>query len=178
AKGFLMPKIFNDGMSGDNSPTEVIRSLQERLLTLLKDEASVGLAYAVIDAGDSTLRYAGVGAHPAIAVSRGKQSNKLAFADERKLLFNSSRVANADVSVIEGTLTLEKGDSVILFTDGIDKDWKNIGTTPEIEFTKVLNHKTARAGNLQEALSNCINERSKRARKRGSDDDLTAVVDP
>jgi len=174
AKGYLMPKILGDGQS-DNSPTEVIRGLQDRLAAMLGDEEGVGFAYVVID--DGALRYARVGTHPAIMVANEKSPGQLSLPEEREIKFKSGRRAEADISVIEGNYQLGKGDSVAMITDGIVKNWKNNKTSPDSELSKVLlkaqgNDSTA----LQEALDKSVKECSKRARKQETDDDLTVVI--
>jgi serine phosphatase RsbU (regulator of sigma subunit) len=174
AKGYLMPKILGDGQS-DNSPTEVIRGLQDRLAAMLDDDAGVGFAYVVID--DETLRYARVGTHPAIMVANEKSPGQLSLPEEREIKFKSGRRAGADISVIEGSYQLGKGDSVAMLTDGIVKNWKNNKTNPGAELSKILisarnNDSTA----LQEALDKSVKKCSKRARKQATDDDLTVVI--
>jgi len=174
AKGYLMPKILGDGQS-DNSPTEVIRGLQDRLAAMLDDEAGVGFAFVVID--DGALRYARVGTHPAIMVANEKLPGQLSLPEERVIKFKSGRRADADISVIEGSCQLGKGDSVAMLTDGIVKNWENNKTSTDAELSKVLlnarrNDPTA----LQEALDKSVKECSKRARKQETDDDLTVVI--
>jgi serine phosphatase RsbU (regulator of sigma subunit) len=174
AKGYLMPKILGDGQS-DNSPTEVIRGLQDRLAAMLDEDAGVGFAYVVIDVG--ALRYARVGTHPAIMVANEKSPGQLSLPEEREIKFKSGRRAEADISVIEGSYQLGKGDSVAMLTDGIVKNWKNNKTNPGAELSKILisarnNDSTA----LQEALDKSVKKCSKRARKQATDDDLTVVI--
>jgi len=174
AKGYLMPKILGDGQS-DNSPTEVIRGLQDRLAAMLGDEEGVGFAFVVID--DGALRYARVGTHPAIMVANEKSPGQLSLPEEREIKFKSGRRADTDISVIEGSCQLAKGDSVAMLTDGIVKNWKSTKTSPAAELSKVLlkaqgNDSTA----LQEALDKSVKECSKRARKQETDDDLTVVI--
>jgi serine phosphatase RsbU (regulator of sigma subunit)/MFS family permease len=176
AKGFLMPRIMGDGQS-DNSPTEVIRGLQDRLAAILDDEAGVGLAFAVIDPGDGALRYARVGTHPAIMVADENSPGQLSLPEEREIKFKSGRRADADISVIEGSCALRPGDSVVMLTDGIVKNWKNSKTGPADELSKVLTDaRGADSAALQEALDKNIKGRSKRARKQKADDDLTVVI--
>ena len=180
AKGFLMPRILGDGQS-DNSPTEVIRGLQDRLVAMLDDEDGFGLAYAVIDPGDGTLRYARVGTHPAIMVANENSPGRLSLAEEREIKFKSNRkegrLADADILVIEGSCALGEGDSVAMLTDGIVKNWKNDKTGPAAELSKVLTDaRGADSAALQEALEKNVKEGSKRARKQMVDDDLTVVI--
>jgi serine phosphatase RsbU (regulator of sigma subunit) len=175
AKGFLTPRVLGNGQS-DNSPTEVMRGLQDRLAAMLDDEAAIGLAYVVIDAGDGKLRYARVGTHPVIMVVNEKSPDQLSIPEEREIKFKSGRRAEADISVIEGSYSLGDGDSVAMLTDGIIKNWKNNNTTPDAELSKVLNTGGADSAALQAALDKTIQAGSKRARKKMTDDDLTAVM--
>ncbi|MCG3160721.1 MAG: hypothetical protein JMDDDDMK_01796 [Acidobacteria bacterium] len=176
AKGFLMPKILGNNQA-DNSPTEVIRSLQDRLGAMLDDETGVGLAYAVIDANDGTLRYSRVGPHPVIFVAKEKSPGELSLPEEREIKFKSGLRPDSDISVIEGVCPLSDGDSVALLTDGIVRNWKNNKTTPGAELSKVLANARQKDSNaLQEALNKSVNECSKRARKQELDDDLTVVI--
>ncbi len=176
AKGFLMPKILGDGQA-DNSPTEVIRGLQDRLAAMLDDEAGVGLAYVVIDTGDGTLRYARVGDHPVIMVANEKSPGQLSLPEEREIKFKSGRRPDADISLIEGICQLGLGDSVAMLTDGIVQNWKNNKTNPGAELSKVLtNTQASDSGAMQEALDKSVKECSKRARKQQTDDDLTVVI--
>jgi serine phosphatase RsbU (regulator of sigma subunit)/MFS family permease len=176
AKGFLTPRILGDGQS-DNSPTEVMRGLQDRLAAMLDDEAGVGLAFAVIDPGDGALRYARVGTHPVIMVANEKSPDQLSRPQEREVKFKSGRRADANISVTEGSCELGPGDSVAMLTDGIVKNWKNSKSSPAAELSKVLTDaRCADSAALQEALDKNFKERSKRARKQMADDDLTAVI--
>ena len=176
AKGFLMPKILGNGQA-DNSPTEVMRGLQDRLAAMLDDEAGVGLAYVVIDSSDGTLRYSRVGPHPVIMIANEKSPGQLLLPEEREIKFKSDRRADTDISVIEGTCALGDGDSVALLTDGIVKNWKSNKTSPGAELSKVLiNARRKDSGALQEALDKSVKECSKRARKQELDDDLTVVI--
>ena len=176
AKGFLMPRILGNGQA-DNSPTEVMRGLQDRLGAMLDDEAGVGLAYVVIDANDGTVRYSRVGPHPLIMIANEKSPGELSLPEEREIKFKSGKRPEADISVIEGTCALGDGDSVALLTDGIVRNWKNNKTSPGAELAKVLsNARQKDSGALQEALNKSVKECSKRARKQELDDDLTVVV--
>jgi serine phosphatase RsbU (regulator of sigma subunit) len=144
---------------------------------MLDDEAGVGLAYVVIDAGDGTLRYARVGTHPVIMVANEKSPGQLSLPEERQIKFKSGRRADADISLIEGICPLSPGDSVAMLTDGIVKNWKNNKTNPGDELSKVLtNTQASDSGALQEALDKNLKECSKRARKQKTDDDLTVVI--
>jgi serine phosphatase RsbU (regulator of sigma subunit) len=176
AKGFLMPKILHQG-GGDDSPTEIIRGLQDRLQTKLEEEGSVGLAYAVIDAADGAVRYARTGSHPSIIIARGQTTPKLLNPEERVLNFKSNLRAEAEVSITEASFSLQPGDSIVFFTDGIAKDWGNNGASPEVEIGKIISESNrGNSDHLQQTLTKSVNDCLKRARKRGIEDDLTAVV--
>ncbi|MDX2031136.1 MAG: SpoIIE family protein phosphatase [Blastocatellia bacterium] len=180
AKGFLLPKILPGGRSergADDSPTEVVRGLQDRLLSLLADEAGVGLAYAVIDPTDGTLRYARVGSHPVVIVAGEAGASPASQPEERTIKFKSTRskAGSSDIVVTEGRLSLKEGESVIFYTDGIAKAWNRNGAPPKGEFDQILADRLS-AKNLQQALDKGVRECAKRARKSGAEDDLTAVI--
>lgn len=176
AKGFLMPKI-KGGMGSDDSPSEVLRGLQDRLLTVLAKETNLSIAYAVIDVTDGTLRYARTAECPFILIEHSNSTGKLVQAEERILRFKSAFGVEEDVRLIEGTLALQPGDNVIFFTDGIAKEWADHGTSPHTEFNKLLaGNRNGSTGNLQDALSKAVNECSKRSRKSGVQDDLTSII--
>lgn len=184
AKGFLMPKILKNkqvSSDRDDSPTEIIRGLQDRLTSLLDEDSGLSLVYAVFDANDGQLRYARTGTHPVVMVSKHNNASAFRKPDEREINFASTHhnVAkpNAQVKIVEGVTTIEEGDSVVLFTDGLAKDWRRNKTTPEKEFAKTINIADGKNGDdLQNALVKNINTLAKQARKQGLEDDLTAVI--
>ena len=176
AKGYLMPKIYSD-QSSDNSPGEVIRGLQDKLIMRFGKESNLGILYAVVDTIDGSVRYARTAGHPLILVDQQKPSEKLAHPQEKISRFNSNRSGEEDIQIIEGSFSINPGDSVVFFTDGIDRDWRDNGTSPEVQFGKLLD--SSRNGSVQDlrvALSKAINECAKLAKKKGLEDDLTAVV--
>ncbi len=187
AKGFLMAKIRSRYQT-DDSPTEILRGLQDRLSSLLEEGASLGLAYAVIDAADGRLRYARTGHHPIIQVGRqaGRQAGRamekgqgfdLTQPEEQKIRFSSHHNAGTELTIVEGTATLNAGDSVVLFTDGLDKDWQQNKSNPEREFASVLSAASGKSSDqLQQTLNESVSACAKRARKQGMEDDLTAVI--
>ncbi|MBL8171083.1 MAG: SpoIIE family protein phosphatase [Acidobacteria bacterium] len=174
AKGFLMPKVFNNG-SGDNSPSEVIRSLQERLSVLLDQDSSIDIAYAVIDAADRQLRYARTGDFPAVRVAREGVS-QLALPEEHTIKFKSSQTQR-EIVVTQGSLSLEHGDSIVFFTDGVAQDWEANRTSADKELGKVIRSSDAQsAEKLQQELTKTLSDCVKRSRKQTTGDDLTAVI--
>ncbi|MEP7339269.1 MAG: SpoIIE family protein phosphatase [Acidobacteriota bacterium] len=178
AKGYLMPKILNSRQA-DDSPTELIRGLQDRLASLLEEDDSLSLAYAVFDANDGQLRYARTGTHPVVMVCKSHDASALLrLPDEREIRFASIHQDKVEqIKIVEGVTTLEEGDSVVLFTDGLDKDWQRNKTTPEKEFAKTIKAAAGKTGDdLQSALVKNINTHAKQARKQGVEDDLTAVI--
>jgi serine phosphatase RsbU (regulator of sigma subunit) len=174
AKGFLMPKLIG-GKRSDDSPGEILRALQDRLMVRLAEkEAGVGIAYAVIDASDGAVRYARTAEYPAILAGK---SHALVRPEEKELRSVSNLSGGRDVHLIEGSLSLRPGESLILFTNGIARTWADNGSSPDAEFTKVLDR--SRHGDtetLRENLEKAVDESSKRAKKRELKDDLTAVI--
>lgn len=176
AKGFLMPKILGDNQS-DDSPTEVIRGLQSRLATLLDEDSAVGLTYVVIDAGDGRLRYARTGAFPVVMAGKKSQSAGLLKLEETEIKFSVRGDSTKRVTVIEGSYTLDEGDSVVIYTDGLAKDLQQEKKSPDVELAGVLKASSEKnADGLQQALGERIAKCAQRARKHGMEDDLTAVL--
>ncbi len=176
AKGFLMPKIMGN-QRADDSPTEVIRSLQSRLATLLDEESAVGLAYVVIDAADGRLRYARAGAFPLVMAAKKQDSDGLLTPEETEIKFSVRGDSTKHVTVIEGTFNLDEGDSVVIYTDGLAKNLQLIKSSPDAELAKTLKASNEKdTAELQRALTDSINKCSQRAKKQGNEDDLTAVI--
>ncbi|MBS1791848.1 MAG: SpoIIE family protein phosphatase [Acidobacteria bacterium] len=176
AKGFLMPKILGNSHA-DDSPTEVIRGLQSRLATLLDEDSSVGLAYVVIDASDGRLRYARTGSYPAVTIGKKIQPGVLEHTTETQIRFSVRGDASKHVTVIEGSQTLDEGDSVVIYTDGLAKYWHQEKKSPDAELADVLQTNSEKdADGLQKALADSLNKCSQRARRQGSEDDLTAFI--
>lgn len=176
AKGFLMPKILGNTQT-DDSPTEVIRGLQSRLATLLDEESAVGLAYVVVDAADGRLRYARTGAFPVVMAGKKHGPEGLLEIEETVIKFSVRGDSSKHVTVTEGSFNLNKGDSVIIYTDGLAKNLQHAKNTPEAELSKVLKAAGEKdVDELQHALTDSIKKCSQRARKQGVEDDLTAVI--
>jgi serine phosphatase RsbU (regulator of sigma subunit) len=173
AKGFLMPKLIGGCSVSDDSPSEILRALQERLTARMAEtEAGLGIAYAVIDASDGTVRYARTSDYPTILAGK---SHALIQPEEKELLFAS--LTEKKLRLIEGSFSLQPGESVIFFTDGIARAWAENGSTHDAEFTKVL--ELGRKGDavwLGKILAKTVSDSSKRAKRRGAEDDLTAVI--
>ncbi len=173
AKGFLMPKIRGNSFA-DDSPTEILRSLQDRLSGLLGTDSKLGLAYAVLDPSDGVLRYARTGDYPRVLVQQQTHNDKLRVPEESELKFSSTRPADEPIKLIQGRYEMEPGDGLLLFTDGIAKSLAERHKKPEEELGQIL---VKQAGShLQESLMKLVNESANRARKDGREDDLTAVV--
>ena len=175
AKGFILPKVMGR-RNNDDSPAEIIRGLQDRMMNLTFDEGT-GFLFAVIDPEDRTLRYARTGSYPSLLVSRNDISGKLISPQENALKFKSILAQNNEVVVTEGSIRIELGESVIFFTDGIAKNWAKKDRSPEMEFSKVLAGKRGESNQeLQSTLTESMKETAKHARKNGLEDDLTAVI--
>jgi len=173
AKGFLMPKIKGNSFA-DDSPTEILRSLQDRLNSLLETDSKLGLAYAVLDPSDGVLRYARTGDYPRVLVQQQTHNDKLRVPEESELKFSTTRADDEPIKLIQGRCELEPGDGLVLFTDGIAKSLAERHKQPEEELGQIL---VKQAGShLQESLMKLVNESANRARKEGREDDLTAVV--
>jgi serine phosphatase RsbU (regulator of sigma subunit) len=179
AKGFLMPKLTKRAQENgrDNSPTESLRGLQTQMNLMLDRDAAaeqnIGLAYAELDTTDGTLRYARTGTHPQALLVR-KNSKQAETIDEYELRFAAPNQNDEPIVLQEGRVTLETGDSVVLFTGGIAEAWAEKKRTPAEAAPQLLQHHGR--DELQRALFEEIGECAQLVRKQGLGDDLTAVI--
>lgn len=177
AKGFLMSKVGGQSR-GDDSPTEVMRALQERLSQMLTHDDAIGLAYLVLDTSDGVLRYARTGKFPQILLGRAKDAGQAAaveHAAEYEIKFSTRNPDHPPISIIEGRAEVETGDHLIVYTGGLVEVWQNSKQTPENEFGRLL-AQADQSHQLQSALVESVNRCFKLVRKQELSDDLTAVV--
>ena len=94
------------------APARMVRSLNEFLLGFSRLETFATLFVGIIDLEDSTLRYCSAGHPPALLIGPG--------ADEISILDVQSGVVGAfhDITYQDGVVELEKGDVLLLYTDG------------------------------------------------------------
>lgn len=189
AKGFLMPKLSNQQNSGDNSPTEILRALQDKLTHMLPGEQALGLAFALLDTADGSLRYARTGAYPQILLGRPAASataavvvtaiaeTEIKFAAQIQEPLNSGELS-APITIIEGRAELEPGNQLLLFTGGLAEAWRCDRLEPAQAFAQMIAQSgTEKMTNqLEAALMHSVNQCLKVMRKHELNDDLTAVV--
>lgn len=175
AKGYLMPRIRGKGHS-DDSPTEIIRGLKEKLSSRIDSSESLsglGIAYAVIDSHDGQIRYARTGSYPDILIA--DSGSRVSRPEETSISFNTS--TGSEVSVIQGAVSFERGDSILFFTDGISRSWDAGDSSAEKEFSAILKTAGERSSDaLQNILNQKIEESAKRTRLTAAGDDLTALI--
>jgi hypothetical protein len=192
AKGFLMPKLSgqqsNSPSSGDDSPTEILRALQDKLTRMLPRDQNIGLAFAVLDTADGVLRYARTGKYPRILLGRADakvtQPTLVTAAEEHEIKFTPhvQQSESADevtpITIIEGRAELERGDQLLLFTGGLAEAWRSNQQQPAEAFAQMLAEATTSKSNadLQGSLMHSVNQSLKLVRKQDLGDDLTAVV--
>jgi serine phosphatase RsbU (regulator of sigma subunit) len=181
AKGFLMPKL--SGLtSNDDSPTEVLRGLQEKLSQMLAHDDAIGLAFAVLDTGDGVLRYARTGQFPQLRLGRATRKVTLTTAEEHEIRFTTRSASGPGspetISIIEGRAELDEGDQVVIYTGGLVDTWENNKRAPADELTQLLT-KAAQATSsedLQASLVQSVKHCFKLGQKQELEDDLTAVL--
>lgn len=181
AKGFLMPRL-NGQSTGDDSPTEVLRGLQEKLTQMRAHDEAIGLTFAVLDTGDGVLRYARTGTFPQVLLGRAAQGTALTKAEEHEIRFSTRSVAGLGepqtISVVEGRAELEPGDQIVIYTGGLVEIWSNNKRQPEAELGQLLSQaaKASNSTDLQDALVQSVKQCFKLAQKQELADDLTAVL--
>jgi serine phosphatase RsbU (regulator of sigma subunit) len=173
AKGWLMPKLRNE-TRGDDSPAEIVRSLQARLSAMIEQDAGFGFVYAVIDPSEGTLRYARIGNYPRVLTMSQSGSAKTRQPEETEIRFYSDHSTDQSITVIEGLTVLEPGDVITLFTSGLSDAWAEDKQTARDGFIRsVVSHSSV---SLSDAFNRMMSESYKLARQKGVRDDLTAIM--
>lgn len=183
AKGFLLPKITGPAR-GDDSPVEIVRSLQSRIKQTLDSDANMGIVYAVIDSSDMTVRYARTGAYPRMLVGRTDANASASEALEPqemetkfKVPAGSREQSPETFSVISGITDVKRGDYIVFFTDGLATALSESGTSPsQSVWRSISNEEMDSYEKLQKSVQTTIESTSKRAQKAGLADDLTTLV--
>ncbi len=183
AKGFLMPKITGPARS-DDSPIEIVRSLQSRLRQTLESDRNLGFVYAVIDRSDGTVRFARTGTFPRLIIGKPRRDSgdpAIVEPEEMETRFNvQSRDPDKSAetySVSSGMSEVNSGDCVLLFTDGMARALaEGKLSAGESIWQSISAESLESRANLQKAVHGTIESTSKRALKSGVTDDLTALV--
>lgn len=176
AKGFLMPKLREDS-GGDNSPVEIVRSLQSRLSAMRAQSEGFGFAYAVIDVSDGSLRYARTGRYPRVALTGRNSEGKICRPEETEIRFSVEGTTETAIHVLEGMVFLSPGDLVSFFTSGIGDAWADDRQAVREGFLKaIVTQRPDSAGKLPVAFARAMKETAREAQRKGVHDDLTAVV--
>jgi serine phosphatase RsbU (regulator of sigma subunit) len=176
AKGYLMPKIKGTGRA-DDSPSEIVRSLQKRLLTTMAGEGTPGFIYAVLDTSEGTLRYARTGNAPSLVVSRARRDGSLQRPAEHEIQFPLDHANQETISVLAGSCDVGAGDALLLLTDGMLKVWRGHDQPATAAFWKtLLSHHAPSGHQLRDALDHTMKASHKQAERKGVVDDLTVVV--
>lgn len=189
AKGFLMPKLSGQQSSGDDSPTEILRALQDKLTRMLPRDQNIGLAFAVLDTADGVLRYARTGRYPQILLGRASTKAphfaSVTTAEEHEIKFaphvqpaSTAVEAPTPITIIEGRAELERGDQLLLFTGGLAEAWRSHQQQPADAFAQMLAEAATSKSHadLQGSLMHSVNQSLKLVRKQELGDDLTAVI--
>lgn len=178
AKGFLLPKIGGQSR-GDDSPTEVVRSLQSQLRKTMIGDGEVGLAFLVLDTSDQRVRYARTGVYPRVFVGQPGAGTPLSIPNEQEMVFGT-RVEGAEddtFAVVSGETEVEPGDQILLLTDGVASAMAaGEGSAAEElgrELAQVNIHKPE---DLDTALKRLLDAAGKNAQSMGITDDLTALI--
>ena len=104
------------------APARMVRSLNEFLLGFSRLETFATLFVGIIDLASATLRYCSAGHPPALLMTPG--------ADQISILDVQSGVVGAfhDIAYQDGTVRLERGDVLLLYTDGTTEARDESGT--------------------------------------------------
>lgn len=166
AKGFLMPKIKNETL-GDNSPTEIVRSLQTQFIKTMAQDEAMSFIYAVVDTSDNTFRYAGVGDFPRPVINTDKQKKQ---AEEHQIRFQVNNTTSFQIT--EGIQYLSEGDLIAILSDSAAQLLQD--EKQREGFWKRILDRADSSYRLRDALADALHEGQRR--QPDINDDLTAVV--
>jgi serine phosphatase RsbU (regulator of sigma subunit) len=166
AKGFLMPKIKSDTLS-DNSPTEIVRSLQTQFIRTMAQDEAMSFVYAVIDSDDKTLRYAGMGDFPRPTIRTEERQHQ---AEEHQIKFQLDHEKSFQIT--EGIYYLAEGDTVALLSDSTAQLVRE--EKQQQMFWKKIHERSDSSYRMRDALYDALREGHRR--QPDINDDLTAVI--
>ena len=190
AKGFLLPKI-SGAQSEDAAPTELLRALQDRLLMQPEHDLKIGFLLALIDAGERRVRYARTSDYPRLRLKSGATLRTPAEQGEQIRSFSSVYRAEEVIELIEGELEVNRGDTILITTDGLERNISKAGDARDADASldhflasildrcgpgQTAGQTAGQQSDLQRDLQSGINRVAKRIRKAGVEDDLTAVI--
>ena len=180
AKGFLLPKIQGD-VKTDDSPIEIVRSLQSQLRRTLDQNIDMGFIYLVFDSADERIRYARTGDYPRVFIKRQNKQTPLREPGEEEMTFTVRSSSGSTVAepftVISGMTEIEPGDKIVIFTDGVATALANgKQATVETLNREIASLETVSKPEVEKALHQLLDSADKSAHKLGLSDDLTAMI--
>ncbi len=161
--------VFRTCRPGSMSPAEVLSQLNEHLRTILEEERFITGCYGVFDITSARLRFAKAG-HPPPLWYRADQRRVVPLDARGMLLGVSDKVDFEEVEI-----TLEPGDRLVYYTDGLLETWSESG---ELLGLGRLRRWLAECGDgPAEQMVTCLREQVNRFRgRRPFEDDVTVLV--
>jgi sigma-B regulation protein RsbU (phosphoserine phosphatase) len=150
------------------SPAELVSRINKRVHTLQQPERFATFFYCCLDAGARTLTYCNAGHHPPLLLRSAGDIERLT---EGGLLMGFQ----GDAPYVEGTIELNEGDTVVLYTDGIieQSDGRESFFGEEGLMEVIEANRDLGAGQLKKRIIESVKEFSPSG---SNDDDLTVVV--
>ena len=149
------------------APAEMFKRLNRTMLQNSAGGKLITMFYAVIDASGGTLSYVNAGHHPPILSRRNGSIERLSTGGPMLHIF-------ADSSYETGEITLQSGDQLLAFTDGLveccDESGEEFGE--ELLMQLLANSQTADADALQHAIKQAVTDFS----ASGFQDDVTVIA--
>jgi hypothetical protein len=126
AKGFLLPKI-SGAQSEDAAPTELLRALQDRLLMQPEHDLKIGFLLALIDTGERRSAVCADERLSAASAQIRRDPRTPAEQGEQIRSFSSVYRAEEVIDLIEGELEVNRGDTILITTDGLERNISKAG---------------------------------------------------
>ena len=96
--------------------------------------------------------------------------------EEQETRFALDRSGERAIRVLSGMCSLEVGDAVLVYTDGVAKTWSEVAPGKNGLWEALMGQHPHVGHHLNDALQRAIREGGKQAQRKGIEDDLTAVV--
>lgn len=173
AKGVILPLAARG-----RSPDDIFSRLLPALRPLLDEESRIGLLYAVADLDAGILSWTRLGSYPRLLACGDEPDGRMA-PPETQEGSRSLQIDGRSFEIFSSSLTLRPGDRLVLFTDGVAEALSAVdsATSPERWILDFLSSRREdSAQEVQKALFKALAPKIKKARKRGIEDDVSAIL--
>jgi len=155
------------------SPLKVLSKVNKLMYKSIEKDTFVSMFYAILDHKNKTLTYARAGHNPAI-VFKGS-NNSCHFLESKGIGLGLEKGVIFDETIKEETMALEKGDVIVLYTDGFTEAMNSsLVEYGEDKFLKIIENN--RNLSASELIARILEDIKKYVKGYPQHDDMTMVV--